>query len=143
MKTKECPECGDELPPHSNAKRVFCCDTCKNKFNLKKRQRENMHLFSLYLEKNFKVLKIWEKHKLLHVTKKQLIDNGFSFDFLPMLKKNRFGFYYEFGKFHLYLNDDSREYYIFKNFTFIIKSIPFISINENLPKFEIPVEIPD
>ncbi|MBN8697924.1 MAG: hypothetical protein J0L87_15445 [Bacteroidetes bacterium] len=117
MKTKICRNCAIEIPDGSSAKRAFCCDKCRNDYNiLRRNERDGKFLnFLNGLSNNYKVLRIWEKNPELSVTLLQLIDNGFSIEYLPESRIDKYGKYYCFGDFHLYEIGTDFSNFIFRN----------------------------
>lgn len=115
---RTCRNCNVDIPLTDNAKKKFCSNRCRNNYNIAAREERDkiINQYILGVKKNHKILKIWETKSKLNVTKKQLLDNGFSFDYLPTSKIDKtLGKYYQFGDFYLFVDDDNDDKYIFVN----------------------------
>jgi predicted nucleic acid-binding Zn ribbon protein len=112
MEKKECLECGEFLKGRIDKK--FCSDYCRNAFNnrVNKESKNLVRNINNRLRKNYKILSVLNITGKTKVTRTQLYDKGFDFQFFTSIYKTKKGNTY------LYIYDEG--YLTLENETFLL-----------------------
>ena len=103
MKNRKCPECGFEILGRSDKR--FCSDQCRNTFNNRQQRDANnlVRRVNNTLRKNRRILESLNPKGKSKVTKTQLLDKGFNFDYYTNVYSTKKGNTYYFCYDHGYL----------------------------------------
>lgn len=112
---KSCPECGQTI--YGRADKKFCSDSCRNSFN----NRQSANASNLVkntnnqLKKNRRILELLCPGDKARVSRRTLLEKGFSFELMTSLRVTKNGhsyyFVYEFG----YLALENNNYLIVRD----------------------------
>lgn len=108
MEKKKCPECGYEIIGRADKK--FCSDQCRNSYNNKTKRDSNNFVRNInnILRKNRRILAEFNPRGKSKVTKQQLLEKGFKFDYYTNVYTTKGGntyfFCYDYG--YLFLEND-------------------------------------
>ena len=102
MEEKKCLECGDPIKGRVDKK--FCSDQCRNTFNNRQNSDEVNYVRNInhILRKNRRIMEKLNPKGLTRVTKQQLVNKGFNFDYFThtyttKTEKNIYIYCYDYG----------------------------------------------
>jgi predicted nucleic acid-binding Zn ribbon protein len=102
IEEKKCLECGDPIKGRIDKK--FCSDQCRNTFNNRQNSDEVNYVRNInhILRKNRKILESLNPKGIAKVSKQQMVNKGFVFDYFTHIyttktDKNTYIYCYDYG----------------------------------------------
>ncbi len=105
---KRCPECNELISGRSD--KIYCNDYCRNAYNnqINKTRNNMFRNVHIRLRKNYRILEQFNPKNKSKISRKRLLDAGFSFDYITSIYKTKKGtvYYFVYNQGYLPLEND-------------------------------------